>query len=317
MVAGGWWLVAGPATSHQPPVTAFQPATSHRFMPWSLRSSILPLDRPCLMGIINVTPDSFSDGGNFLSVDAAVAQGERLAEEGADVLDIGGESTRPQSPTPVDEPEELRRVLPVVRELSRRLPNVPLSVDTVKSEVALAALDAGAEIINDVSAFRLDPRSADVCARAGAGVVLMHSRGGVRDMASYTHAHYGSDVAGEVMAELCARVETAEARGVSREKIALDPGIGFSKRGEQSVAVLASLDRLVALGYPLVVGVSRKRVVGELSGVREPADRVDGTIGANVVALTLGARIFRVHDVRAHRRALDVAWGILRSRGAS
>jgi len=286
-------------------------------MPWSLRSRTLPLDGPCIMGIINVTPDSFSDGGKFFSVDAAVAQGERLVEDGADLLDIGGESTRPQSPTPVDEPEELRRVLPVVRDLSRRLPTVPLSVDTVKSENARAVLDAGAEIINDVSAFRLDPRSAEVCARAGAAVVLMHSRGGVTDMASYTYAHYGSDVAGDVITELCARAAAAEAHGVATDRIALDPGIGFSKRGEQSVAVLAALDRLAALGYPLVIGVSRKRVVGELSGVREPADRVDGTVGANVVALTLGARIFRVHDVRANRRALDAAWGILRSRGAS
>ncbi|HEX8717921.1 MAG TPA: dihydropteroate synthase [Gemmatimonadaceae bacterium] len=286
-------------------------------MPWSLRSRTLPLDGPCIMGIINVTPDSFSDGGKFFSVDQAVAQGERLAEDGADVLDIGGESTRPQSATPVDEAEELRRVLPVVRELTRRLPQVSLSVDTVKSSVAQAVLDAGAEIINDVSAFRLDPRSAEVCARAGAAVVLMHSRGGVTDMASYTHAHYGSDVTGDVIAELCERVAVAQARGVATDRIALDPGIGFSKRGEQSVAVLASLDRLAVLGYPVVVGVSRKRVVGELSGVHEPADRVDGTVGANVVALALGARIFRVHDVRAHRRALDAAWGILRRRGAS
>lgn len=286
-------------------------------MPWSLRSRTLPLDGPCIMGIINVTPDSFSDGGKFFSVDQAVAQGERLAEDGADVLDIGGESTRPQSATPVDEAEELRRVLPVVRELTRRLPQVSLSVDTVKSSVAQAVLDAGAEIINDVSAFRLDPRSAEVCARAGAAVVLMHSRGGVTDMASYTHAHYGSDVTGDVIAELCERVEAAQARGVATDRIALDPGIGFSKRGEQSVAVLASLDRLAVLGYPVVVGVSRKRVVGELSSVHEPADRVDGTVGANVVALALGARIFRVHDVRAHRRALDAAWGILRRRGAS
>jgi dihydropteroate synthase len=269
------------------------------------------------MGIIYVTPDSFSDGGKFFSVDQAVAQGERLAEDGADVLDIGGESTRPQSATPVDEAEELRRVLPVVRELTRRLPQVSLSVDTVKSSVAQAVLDAGAEIINDVSAFRLEHRSAEVCARAGAAVVLMHSRGGVTDMASYTHAHYGSDVTGDVIAELCERVAVAQARGVATDRIALDPGIGFSKRGEQSVAVLASLDRLAVLGYPVVVGVSRKRVVGELSGVHEPADRVDGTVGANVVALALGARIFRVHDVRAHRRALDAAWGILRRRGAS
>jgi dihydropteroate synthase len=284
-------------------------------MPWQLRTTALTLDKPRILGIVNVTPDSFSDGGRFFSGDAAVAHGLRLVEEGADLLDIGGESTRPQGATPVDAREELARVLPVVTALHERVPEVPISVDTVKSEVAAAVLAAGAEVINDVSAFRLDPLSAEVCARASAGVILMHSRGSVADMATYQHAIYGADVAGEVLAELCESVRLAEAAGVERSRIALDPGVGFSKRSEHSLAVLRAIPRFTALGYPVVVGASRKRFIGELTGVRNPAERVEGTVGTNVMALALGARIFRVHDVRATRRALDVGWAILQSGG--
>ncbi len=284
-------------------------------MHWQLRTRTLTLDEPRILGIVNVTPDSFSDGGRFFSGEAAVAQGLRLVEEGADMLDIGGESTRPQGATPVDAREELARVLPVVRALHERAPEVPISVDTVKSVVAAAVLDAGAEVINDVSAFRLDPESAEVCARTGAGVILMHSRGSVADMATYQHATYGADVAADVIAELCESVRLAEAVGVERSRIALDPGIGFSKRSEQSLAVLRAIPRFAALGYPVVVGASRKRFIGELTGVSNPAERVEGTVGANVMALALGARIFRVHDVRATRRALDVGWAILQSGG--
>ena len=281
---------------------------------WAIRSGSLSLDRPVILGIINVTPDSFSDGGEFFSPEQAVAQGVRLVEEGADVLDIGGESTRPQGAEPVDASEELRRVMPVVRSLRERLPQVPLSVDTVKSAVARAVLDEGVEIINDVSAFRLDRAMGAVCAEAHAGVILMHSRGGVSEMGTYRFATYGADVMGDVINELQSAASTAECEGVERARIALDPGIGFAKRTEHSVAVIGALDRLANLGYPVAIGVSRKRFVGELSGVSTPADRVDGTIAANVMALSLGARIFRVHDVRAARRALDVAWSILQRR---
>ncbi len=281
---------------------------------WAIRSGSLSLDRPVILGIVNVTPDSFSDGGQFFSPERAVEQGRRLVEEGADVLDIGGESTRPQGAEPVDIAEELRRIMPVVRTLRERLPRVPLSVDTVKSAVAHAVLDEGVEIINDVSAFRLDPAMAAVCADARAGVILMHSRGGVSEMGTYRFASYGMDVMGEVIGELRAAATAAECAGIERARIALDPGIGFAKRTEHSLAVLGALDRLANLGRPVVIGVSRKRFVGELSGVSTPADRVDGTIAANVMALALGARIFRVHDVRAARRALDVAWSILQSR---
>ncbi|HET6701089.1 MAG TPA: dihydropteroate synthase [Gemmatimonadaceae bacterium] len=279
--------------------------------PWLHSHGSIALDRPIVMGILNVTPDSFSDGGRFFSVEHAVARADTLRAEGADVIDVGGESTRPQGATPVDAAEECRRVLPVIAEIRRRFPDAVISVDTVKAEVAEAALAAGAAIVNDVSAFRLDERMADVCARASAGVVLMHSRGGVSDMATFAHAEYGADVAGEVLAELVPRAGAAELAGVRHDAIALDPGIGFSKRSEHSLAVLADLPRLVDAGYPVMVGVSRKRFVGEITGVGTAAERVHGTTGANVMALALGARIFRVHDVAAARHALDVGWAIL------
>ena len=278
---------------------------------WHVRGRVLSLERPRILGIVNVTPDSFSDGGSFFSADAAIAHAETLLAEGADVLDIGGESTRPQGATPVDAAEERRRVVPVVTALRRRHPDAFISVDTVKAEVAEAVLDAGADIINDVSGFRLDPRMGEISARHRAGVVLMHSRGGVSDMATFAHARYGDDVTGEVVSELGERMSAVLAAGVAPEAIVLDPGIGFSKRGEHSLAVLAELPRVVALGAPVLVGVSRKRFIGEVTGVTVPADRVEGTIGANVVALVRGARLFRVHDVRPSRRALDVAWAIL------
>ena len=277
---------------------------------WRIRERALPLARPMIMGVVNVTPDSFSDGGKFFSGTAAVDHGLELIDEGADILDIGGESTRPQGATPVDVDEERRRVLPVVAELRQRLPGTVISVDTVKSDVAEAALREGADVINDVSAFRLDARMAGVCASAGAGVILMHSRGVVSDMGTYAHAHYGDDPVGDVLAELEERITAAREAGVEESRIAIDPGIGFAKRSEHSIKILSELDRLVLRGLPVVVGVSRKRFIGELSGVTEPAERVDGTIAANIMALVAGARIFRVHDVKANRRALDVAWAI-------
>ena len=278
---------------------------------WSIgNGKSVALDKPRILGILNVTPDSFSDGGRFSAPDDAFRQAVRLIEEGADVIDVGGESTRPGA-EPIDAAEELRRVLPVVRALVRQHPGVPVSVDTVKSEVAAATLDEGASIINDVSGFRIDPRMAQICAARGAGVVLMHSRGGVRDMASFTHATY-DDVVAEVLRELGDRVREAESAGVESNHIVIDPGIGFAKRSEHSLAVLAALPRFVALGYPVLVGASRKRFVGEIMGVKEPSARVSGSVGAHVTALLFGARLFRVHDVRETRQALDVAWAVLR-----
>jgi dihydropteroate synthase len=278
---------------------------------WRLATRVLQLDRPLIMGIVNVTPDSFSDGGKFFSPSAAAAHGRMLISMGADMLDIGGESTRPQGAMPVSEEEELQRVIPVLDALHASNPGVPISVDTVKSGVARAALAHGADVINDVSGFRLDPEIAGVCADRNAGVILMHSRGGVETMGTYADAVYGDDVVGEIIVELGARVEWARAEGVCRENIAIDPGVGFAKRTEHSLQVLRELPRFAELGLPVAIGVSRKRFVGEMSGAKQLEDRLDGTIAANVLALAGGARIFRVHDVDHARRALDMAWSIL------
>ncbi len=286
-------------------------------MHWHHATGSLSLDRPRILGIVNVTPDSFSDGGRLRSLDDVRRYADRLVAEGADVVDVGGESTRPQGASAIDVDEELRRVLPAIGAIRADHPDVPLSVDTVKSRVAAEALARGASIVNDVSAFRLDGAMAGVCARGGAGVVLMHSRGDVADMATFAHAEYGDDVTGAVIAELHAGIERATGAGVARERIVLDPGIGFSKRGEQSLRVLNELPRLAALGFPVLVGVSRKRFIGRITGVTVAADRVAGTTGANVAALDRGARLFRVHDVKAAREALDVAWAIERAGGVS
>jgi dihydropteroate synthase len=283
---------------------------------WRIADRVITIDRPIVIGVLNVTPDSFSDGGRFVSVGAAVAHAETMVEEGADVIDVGGESTRPQGARPVDADEELDRVLPVVTGLRRSLPGIPISVDTVKAEVAAAVLDEGAQIINDVSGFRLDPLMASTCAARGAGVVLMHSRGGVSEMATYAVAVY-ADVVHQVLGELRARVDVARDAGVAEDSIAVDPGIGFSKRSEHSLAVLGALGRLAAWGYPVLVGASRKRFIGELTGASVPSDRVHGTTGANVAALDRGARLFRVHDVRPARQALDVAWAIRQAEGTA
>ena len=282
-------------------------------MLWHHATGALPLDRPRILGIVNMTPDSFSDGGRLRTVDDACRHVERLVAGGADVIDVGGESTRPQHAEPVGADDERRRVLPVIEAVRARFPELPLSIDTVKASVARDALAAGASIVNDVSAFRLDGDMPAVCAAARAGVVLMHSRGGVSDMATFVHASYGEDVAGEVIAELAPRVEQAVRAGVARERIAIDPGLGFSKRGEQSLIVLSALDRFAALGLPVLVGPSRKRFIGEITGVAVPSERVAGTVGACVAALDRGAVLFRVHDVRPVREALDVAWAIRQS----
>jgi dihydropteroate synthase len=282
--------------------------------------------RPTVFGILNVTPDSFSDGGNFFSTEEAIAQAGRMISEGADAIDVGGESTRPGA-KPVSAREELKRVLPVIRGIRSRWSDISISIDTVKAEVARAALAEGASIVNDVSGMSLDPEMPRVCAEAGCSVVLMHSRGTVADMASYDNAVYGNDPVGEIVAELEESVQTAQRGGIHPGRIALDPGIGFSKRTGHSLAVLVELPRIVALGYPVFVGASRKRVIAELirytGGVGTSAggttlapelisndDRDMTTVGVNVVAFFAGARIFRVHRVRPNRLALDAAWAL-------
>ena len=282
--------------------------------------------RPTIFGILNVTPDSFSDGGNFFSTEAALAQAATMISDGADAIDIGGESTRPGA-EPVSARDELKRVLPVIRGLRSRWSDIAISIDTVKAEVAKAALAEGALIVNDVSGMSLDPEMPRVCAEAGCNVVLMHSRGTVADMASYDKAVYGSDPVGEIISELEESIQTAQRAGIHPGRIAIDPGIGFSKRTGHSLAALVELPRIVELGYPVFVGASRKRVIAELirftnagaSGsagtTLAPAmvstdDRDMTTVGVNVVAFYSGARIFRVHRVRPNRLALDAAWAL-------
>ena len=282
-------------------------------MLWRVRERTIPIAKPLVFGILNVTPDSFSDGGRFDALEAATAHARRMIEDRADGIDIGGESTRPQGAEPVSATEELRRVRPVLSAIRREFPDTLLSIDTTKREVARAALAEGADIINDVSGFRIDPGVGEIAAAERAGVVLMHSRGGVAEMGTYRHADYGDDVVGEVVDELRTTTERAMAAGIARESIVVDPGIGFAKRSEHSLRVLAELHRVASLGFPVMVGVSRKRFIGELSGVDRAADRTAGTVGANVAALMRGARLFRVHDVAPSRQALDVAWGIMQA----
>jgi dihydropteroate synthase len=277
---------------------------------WRTRGVDVPLDRPVIAAILNVTPDSFSDGGLLGTVDEAVRRAEEVVAEGADLLDIGGESTRPGAKR-VAADEETRRVIPVLRAIRRRFESVAISIDTTRSDVAAAALSEGANIINDVAGLRLDGSLGPVIASHRAGVVLMHSRGGVEEMATYRHAVYSDDVVSDVVAELGEAVSRATRAGIEESAIVLDPGIGFSKRSEHSLGVLRHLDRVAALGFPVMVGASRKRFIGEITGVTTPAERSHGSVGAHVAALVRGARLFRVHDVRAHRHALDVAWRVL------
>jgi dihydropteroate synthase len=278
---------------------------------WKIRDGQIALDHPVIVGVLNVTPDSFSDGGVYLAPDDARRRADEIIAEGADMIDVGGESTRPQGARAVAVEEERARVVPIVDWLRREHPAFPVSVDTSKSAVARAALDAGARVINDVSGGRLDMHLCDVVATAGAGIVLMHSRGSVESMATYDFALYDNDPVRDIMHELSASATRALDSSIPRESIVLDPGIGFAKRTEHSLAVLREIARICSLGYPVMVGASRKRSIGELSGVKEPQGRLAGTIAAHVVALLRGARLFRVHDVKPHREALAVAWATI------
>ena len=255
-----------------------------------------------------MTPDSFSDGGQFLDADAAVAHGLRLTSEGADILDIGGESTRPGA-EPVGEDEELRRVVPVIERLAHD-GDARLSIDTTKVAVAQAALEAGATLVNDVSALRHDPRMAALVAGSGAGCCLMHMLGEPRTMQQ--DPRY-DDVVSEVKAFLEERLAFAVAEGIDEERVWLDPGIGFGKTVEHNLEVLRRLDEIVAIGRPVVVGTSRKSFLGKLAGGRDEGERLPGTIATNVLALERGASVFRVHDVAQNADALAVAAATVRT----
>jgi dihydropteroate synthase len=268
------------------------------------------VDAPVVMGIVNVTPDSFSDGGLFLEPDAAAEHGVALAGEGAAILDVGGESTRPGA-EPVAEREELARVLPVLERLAAASTGARLSIDTTKPAVARAALDAGAEIVNDVSAFRFAPELAGVTASAGADCVLMHMLGEPRSM--QRDPRY-EDVVSEVKAFLEQRLDFARAEGVPEQRVWLDPGIGFGKTVSHNLELLRRLDEIVAIGRPVVVGTSRKSFLGKLAGGRPEGERLPGTIATNVLALERGASVFRVHDVAPVVDALGVAAATVRHR---
>jgi len=275
---------------------------------WETARGPVALAAPVIVGILNVTPDSFSDGGRYAGVDAALVQADALLEAGAGILDVGGESTRPGRTEPVAATVELARVLPVVEALVRRHPALVLTVDTVKADVARAALAAGAAAINDVSALRLDPAMGGVVAAAGAGLILMHSRGPILEIASYAHATY-EDLVGEVIAELHAALAAASAAGVAPGATVLDPGLGFSKTVEQNILLFDQLDALQSLGRPVLVGPSRKRFLGEVTGLPlEARDRATAT--ACALAWERGARLFRVHDVAAAREALTLVQAI-------
>ena len=264
--------------------------------------------RPALMGVVNVTPDSFSDGGRHFDRGEAIAHGCRLAEEGADIIDVGGESTRPRS-DPVSEDEELSRVLPVIEGLASRT-GTAISIDTRRARVAREAVGAGASLINDVTALQGDPAMAGVAAETGAGVALMHMLGEpktMQDNPRYDH----------LMADICRRlrrgIEAARAAGVPEDALLVDPGIGFGKTLVHNVAILAQLGQLRTLGRPILIGVSRKRFIGQLTGVETPAERTYGTAAACALAVAAGALVLRVHDVGPMRQAVAVASAIVQA----
>lgn len=260
----------------------------------------LTLDRPRVMGVLNVTPDSFSDGGTHVDPAAAIAAGLAMAEHGADIVDVGGESTRPGAQA-VPPDQEQARVIPVIHALAQR--GLTVSIDTRNATTMRAALDAGACIVNDVSGLTHDPESRPLIARTGCAVVLMHMRGTPQTMTGLTDY---ADVVRDVTRELSARVVLALAAGVAREAIAIDPGIGFAKTAEQSSAILRRLDAFTAMGFPVLVGVSRKSFIGHLTGEADPSRRLPGSLAAGLFALSRGALILRVHDVAETAQAVAV-----------
>jgi len=262
---------------------------------------------PVVVGILNVTPDSFSDGGDFLDPEAAASHAANMLDEGTGIIDIGGESTRPGS-DPVLQSEEIQRVVPVIERILAARPEAVISVDTYHSAMATAALEAGARVVNDVTALRGDPRMAAVVADARCPVILMHMQGKPKTM--QREPRY-EDVVGEVRGFLARRAEHAIAAGVGPEDVIVDPGIGFGKTLDHNLALLRNLEAIVDLGFPVLVGASRKTFIGKLTGVDEASDRVFGTVATTVLAYEKGATLFRVHDVRANREALAVAGAIL------
>jgi len=269
------------------------------------RTCRLTLDRPLIMGVLNVTPDSFSDGGSYRQVDAAVAHARQLAAEGADLLDIGGESTRPGAAA-VTLQEELDRVLPVLEALRNELP-IPLSIDTNKSVMAREAAACGAEFINDISGLTFDEGMAATVAASGCGLFVMHTRGRPERMQAET---VYADLVGEVLASLRQSVACARAAGVAAERIAIDPGIGFGKDVHGNLELLRRLADLHELGLPVLLGTSRKSFIGRVLDREDPAERLTGTLATVALGVAAGAHLFRVHDVAPAREAAMMAWAV-------
>jgi len=273
-------------------------------LPWGRKTFV--------MGVLNATPDSFSDGGRYASTEAAVAHAYQMVEAGADIIDIGGESTRPATfgdKSPLSADAEMQRILPIVERLARELPGIPLSIDTYKAEVARAALEAGGSIVNDISGLTYDPMMAALVAECGAPVILMHLLGSPRDIPLkpvYT------DVIAEVIAFFERQIALATLCGVAREQIWLDPGIGFGKTSQHNLEILRRLPEIKALGFPLVVGASRKKFLGKILGAEDPTDRIEGTAAAVALSIAGGADIVRVHDVKEMARVAKVSDAIAR-----
>lgn len=264
-------------------------------------------DKPLIMGILNVTPDSFSDGGKFSSLDETIQQVELMLSEGVDIIDIGGESTRPGSDS-VTAQEQIQRVIPVIQAIRQQLADdVLISIDTTLSEVAKAALDVGANIINDVSGGRVDPSILTLAAQTGVPIILMHSLATPKTMQDNP---YYIDVVMEVLEALKESIEAALKAGVKKEAITIDPGIGFGKRKQDNIDLLANLDAMVALGFPVLLGTSRKRFMGAICDVSEPSELVTATAVTTALGVMAGVQMFRVHDVKENRQAVDVAWAI-------
>ncbi len=267
-------------------------------------------NKPLIMGILNVTPDSFSDGGKYIHIDSALRQVEQMLAGGADIIDIGGESTRPGA-EPVSSEEQIQRVVPVITAIRKQFSGIIISIDTTLSTVAEAALIAGATLINDVSAGQHDPAILSLAAKYDAPIILMHSQGSPKTMQD--NPHY-TNVITEVIDFLKTRITAAVNAGIAKENILIDPGIGFGKRKQDNLDLLANLEQFVALGYPVLLGTSRKRFMGSLCNVAEPSGLVNATVATTVLGIMAGVKVFRVHDVKENRQAADVAWAIWQCR---
>ncbi len=270
-----------------------------------LLRELLGENRTLLMGILNVTPDSFSDGGMFVTIDKAVAHGEALCSAGADIIDVGGVSTRPFA-DPVSVDEEIARVIPVIKRLSQRV-SAPISVDTSRAETAERAIEAGACIVNDIAALRFDPLLGDVVVEADLPVVLMHMQGTPETM--QIRPAY-DDVMGEIIDFLSGSIDLAVSKGIPRENIIVDPGIGFGKKVEHNLTIIRELSRLKSLGRPILVGASRKSFIGEVTGIKEPARRDTATLAVTALLVANGADIIRVHDVKRSTEVVRMVEGI-------